>query len=60
MPMHKGRRTSASEMMDMQEYADALLTVYLSSMTKGVQSIGDLGDKLSVAYEKPFGSRGRR
>ena len=47
-------------MMDMQEYADALLTVYLSSMTKGVQSIGDLGDKLSVAYEKPFGSRGRR
>ena len=48
------------DLLALQEYADALLTVYLSSMTKGVQSVGDLGDKLSVAYDKPFGARGRR
>ena len=43
--------------MALQEYADALLTVYLSSMTKGIQSMGDLSDKLSLAYEKSFRRR---
>ena len=42
-----------------QEYADALLTVYLSSMTKSIQQTEELGGKLSLAYDKSFKRGGR-
>ena len=35
----------------MQEYNDALLTTFLSSMTKGTQSMLDLADKYNIAYD---------
>ena len=42
----------------MQEYADALLTVYLSNMTKSIQQAGDVGEKMALAYDKSFKRRG--
>lgn len=43
----------------MTEYNDAMLTVYLSSITKGTQSALDLIDKYTVAYDRSTSHRRR-
>ena len=44
--------------VNVQEYNDAMLTVYLSSITKGTQNVLDLVDKYTVAYDKSSRRRG--
>ena len=41
----------------LQEYADALLTVNLAAMTKTMHNAHELGDKLSLAYDKSLSKR---
>ena len=41
-----------------QEYNDAMLTVFMSSLTKGVQGINEIVDKHTIAYERSSRRRG--
>eukprot|EP00891_Asterochloris_glomerata_P005404 jgi/Astpho2/5404/e_gw1.00076.27.1_t len=40
------------------EYNDAMLTVFMSSLTKGVQGINEIVDKHTIAYERSSRRRG--
>lgn len=42
----------------LQEYNDAMLTVFLASITKGTQSIMEVVDKYAVTYDKTSRRRG--
>ena len=42
----------------LQEYNDAMLTVFMSSLTKGVQGINEVVDKHTIAYERSSRRRG--
>jgi hypothetical protein len=43
----------------MQEYSDAMLGVYMASLTRGVHEMNEVVDKLNVVYDAS-GSGGRR
>lgn len=60
LPLQTYRGRLKSSFHDcVQEYNDAMLTVYLSSITKGTQSALDLIDKYTVAYDRSTSHRRR-
>ena len=44
--------TSASWCCGLQEYSDAMLSLMMSTITKGLYSVNDMVDKYNVAYDK--------
>ena len=44
--------TSVRRCCDLQEYSDAMLSLMMSTITKGLYSVNDMVDKYNVAYDK--------
>ena len=38
--------------MDAQDFNDAMLTVFMSGMTNGVNTVNDMVEKVNIAYDR--------
>lgn len=44
--------TSVARCCGLQEYSDAMLSLMMSTITKGLYSVNDMVDKYNVAYDR--------
>ena len=52
-----GVLTGASVMMVVQDFNDAMLTVFMSGMTNGVNIVNDMVEKVNIAYDRSIRRR---